>query len=198
MEMQTARARENHSRAGLDGNSQIAFAVEVRQTARERLENVPDSALVVFPGICSGVFEIEHDAGSAGVQHFHHEIGFVGRTRHLIALVGTPFRKLDAPGICSGDRWRQVAGQLTSLGFGEGRFATDNKGALARSERSVKWHEEFNEALREIASRIKIERGGIDRNATIPMGWRFDCRAYLCGCCSHLRRPIPFIGLPQN
>ena len=108
---------------GLMATVKLALAVEVGQAASEGLENILDSAQVVLPGVCRRVLKIEHDAGSAGVQHFHHEISFVGRTSHLIPLVGTPLRKLDAPGICRGDRRRQVVRKLTGVRFSQGAIA---------------------------------------------------------------------------
>ncbi len=63
------------------------------------------------PGIGHGIFEIEHDARRAGIEHFHDELGVVGRTRHLIALVGAPIGECDSPGGISGIGRGQIMGQ---------------------------------------------------------------------------------------
>ncbi len=134
MNVQAAGTRENHCRAGIDGDGCAAFAIEVSQAAGERVENVLDPARVVLPGVCSRVLQVEHDAGSAGVQHLHHELGFIGGTSHLIPLVSAPFGKLDPPGSCCGRGRRRIDREFAVVGLGEGVFAAVNQQALAKSE----------------------------------------------------------------
>ena len=196
--MQAARPRENHRRARIDADGLVALAVEIgqRPASASRMFSMPRR--LCSQELAVGVFEIEHHAGSAGIQHLHHEFGVIGRTGHLVALIRAPRRQLDAPGICRGHRRRQVVRKLAGVRFNQGAIAAGNESTLARGERSMEWHEEFNEVLREIARGIKVGRGGVDRNAAIPMGWRLDCRAHLCGRCSHALWSIPSVDLPQN
>ena len=118
VQVQSAGPREDNGGTRIDADGFVALTVEVREPARERLKNVFDAARVVFPGVGSGVFQIEHDAGRAGIQHLHNKIGVVCRSRHLVPLIRAPRRKLNAPGIRGGHRRRQVIGELPGVRFG--------------------------------------------------------------------------------
>ena len=52
---------------------------------------------LVLPLVDHRVFEVEHDAGRAGVEHLHDQLGIVRRTGHLVALILAPLRQLDPP-----------------------------------------------------------------------------------------------------
>ena len=99
MQVQAARPRENRHGAGVDAHGFVALAVLVSQCAAEGGQYVVDAARGVGPEIRGGVFEVQHHAGSPGIQHFYHEVRVIRWTGHLIALVGAPTGQLDAPGL---------------------------------------------------------------------------------------------------
>ncbi len=133
----------------------------------ERFQNIFNPLRIVPPGVGRGVFQIEHDAGSAGIQHFHDKIGVIRRAGHLVPLIRTPAGKLYAPGIRRGHRGRQVIGNLARVGFGQGVIAARHQCALPQRERGVQRRKEFEKARGEIASRIEIRRSGIDLHDAI-------------------------------
>ena len=104
--------------AGINFHDAIALFVVVAQAAGERFQNILDSREDVLPAIGGGVLEIEHYAGSAGIQHLHDEFGIVGGAGHLIALIGAPFGKRDAPFGGGGFGGREIIGVAAGVGGG--------------------------------------------------------------------------------
>ncbi len=126
MNVQAARPRKNNRSTGIDAHRFVALAIEVVEPAGERFQNIFNPLRIVPPGVGRGVFQIEHDAGSAGIQHFHDKIGVIRGAGHLVPLIRAPGRKLNAPGICGRYRGRQVIGNLARVGFGQGVIAARN------------------------------------------------------------------------
>ena len=92
-EVQAAHARPEHGRALLDRRPRVAaLGVDVRELAVIRGDRVVDALERVLEGVRHRVFEVDHHAGRARVEHFHDQLGVVRRTGHLIALVQTPGR----------------------------------------------------------------------------------------------------------
>src|SRR5579871_1804918 len=54
------------------------------------------------PLVHTRIFEIEHDAGSTGVQHLDAEVAVIGGAGHLIALVLAPIGQGDLPSVADG------------------------------------------------------------------------------------------------
>ena len=95
--MQTANAVPHDRRARLDADRARRAWIVVRQLAVERGDDVVVAEHEVIPRVGHRVFEIEHHAGRAGVEHLDDELGVVGGSGHLIALICAPRRQLDAP-----------------------------------------------------------------------------------------------------
>ena len=168
--MQASRSRENDRGAGIDADSLIALAVEIREPARERFENIFDSARIVLPGIGVRIFEIQHHAGSAGIQHFHNQVRIVGGTSHLIALITAPCGQFNPPGVRGRHRGRQIIRQLACVSFRERIPAPRQQRALPQSERGVQRSKKLQKSLWEIAGGIEIKRRGIERHHAIRKG----------------------------
>src|SRR5436309_15814508 len=81
MQMQSAGKRENDRGTGIDTDGFVALAVKVSEPARVRFENILDAAGMVLVGGRGGVVQVEHHAGSAGVEHFHYKVAVIGSTR---------------------------------------------------------------------------------------------------------------------
>jgi hypothetical protein len=90
--VQTAHARPDHRRRRLDADPLAAFLVLVAQLAVEGGDHVVEREQHVPPLVDHRVLEVEHDARRAGVEHLHDELGLIGGSRHLIALVLAPGR----------------------------------------------------------------------------------------------------------
>ena len=71
MQMQAARTKRNDDIAWLDRDGAAAFAIVVGQVTAQRGEHIGDAQHQVLPGVGHRVFEIEHYAGGAGIQHFY-------------------------------------------------------------------------------------------------------------------------------
>ena len=138
-QVQAARAERDDRVAGINGDGAVALAVEIAEFAAQRRKDVGDALREVWPGIGDGIFQIEHDAWSARVQHLHDEFGVIGRAGHLIALILAPFRQLDAPGGLGGLGSRQVVGQLAPMRGFERCGAASDQIPLARCEGAVQW-----------------------------------------------------------
>ena len=187
MNVQAARPRENNRSTGVDAHRFVALVIEVREPAGERFQNIFNPLRIVLPGVGSGVFQVEHDAGSAGIQHFHDKVGVICRAGHLVPLIRAPGGKLNAPKICGGDRGGQVIGNLARVGFGQGVIAARDQRALPQRERGMQRRKEFEKARGEIASRIEFRRSGIDRHDAIRKGQGSECRIRLGGSGCHGR-----------
>ena len=113
VQVQAAHAQPDHGLAGLDADRAFALFVFVGQCAAQCGENVAHAQALVPPLVHRGVFQVEHDARRAGVEHLHHQLGFIGGTGHLVALVLAPLRNRNLPqlalGLACGKMRRQVA-----------------------------------------------------------------------------------------
>ena len=104
---------------------------------RKRRKDVRDREHRVLPDVGDGIFQVEHHARRAGVQHLHHELAVIGRACHLIALVLAPGGKLDAPVRAGCVGRRQVIRQLALMRRGERSRALLVECALSRREMLV-------------------------------------------------------------
>src|SRR3954465_6921295 len=77
--MQSTRAGEDHGRALIDSDLLISFLIEVSQLAAKGRMDVANAKLEIVPEVRHRVFEVEHHAGRAGVQHLDHELRVVCR-----------------------------------------------------------------------------------------------------------------------
>src|SRR5262249_16247850 len=137
MEVQAARTRENNGAAWLDAYFRVSLAIEVGEASFKSREHVVDSATGVLPLIGLGIFEVQHNARSAGVEHVHDEVGVVGGSGHLVALIRAPGRQFDSPWLHGCDRRRQISRQFPCEGVVKGYVATVDKSALAKRQRGV-------------------------------------------------------------
>ena len=69
--VQAAGAKRNDNIARLDRDRATAFSVVISQMAAQRGKHVRNAQHQVLPRVRHRVFEIEHHAGGAGIQHFY-------------------------------------------------------------------------------------------------------------------------------
>ena len=110
------------------------------------------------PLIDGGVFEIEHDPGSAGVEHFDDQFGFIGGAGHLVALVLAPGRHADLPELALGLAGRQVGRQLAAVRGRQRSLAPGDKLLLPGSEALVQRLEELKETGGKFHGRVEASR----------------------------------------
>ena len=68
--MQSSRTSEDHRLALVNSNLLIPLLVEISQFAAQGRMNVIDAKLEMVPEVRHRIFQVEHHAGSAGVEHF--------------------------------------------------------------------------------------------------------------------------------
>ena len=161
-EMEAAHAVPDHGARGLDPHPAAALPVLVGELAVERRDDVADPGHEVRPAVRHRVLEVEHHAGGARVQHLDHQLGVVGRTRHLIALVEAPARQLDAPVSLGGRRGRQVIGELAGVRGRQDLETTSRQRLLARRECEMQRLVEILESLRQISLGCEVAWWAID------------------------------------
>ena len=129
--------------------------------AAESGQHVGDAQHQVLPGVSHRVFEIEHYAGRAGIEHFYDELAVVGGAGHLVALILAPGWELDAPVfLCCCGR-RQVIRQMASKGCFQGLIALFNQGALPGRKLFMEGNKELDESFRQILGGIEAGRGRV-------------------------------------
>jgi len=116
LQVKTAGPRQNDGLALVDGDFSIALFVLVGELGPQGGDDVVDALDDVRPGIGDRVFQVQHHAGSPGIQHLDHELGVVGRPRHLVALILTPAGQRDFPAAGGCLRGRQIVGQPSLVG----------------------------------------------------------------------------------
>src|SRR5947209_19902336 len=67
--MQPTGAGEDDCPAFIDSDLLVPFLIEVSQLAAKGGMDVANAKLEMVPEVCHRVFEVEHHAGRAGVQH---------------------------------------------------------------------------------------------------------------------------------
>ena len=161
----------------LDGDGAVALLVVVGEGAFEGLEDVGGAFDHVALAADHGVFEVEHDAGCAGVEHLDDELGVVGGAGHLVALVLAPVREVDAPAAVGGVGGGQVVGEVAAVGAGEGVAALGGEVALTGGEALVEGAVEGEELAGEQVCR-QVRRGpGSRRRWSVAGSWgRAGCR----------------------
>ncbi len=174
--MQTARPRENHRCAGVDAHRLVTLAVKISESPRQRFQNVLYTLRVVFPHVRSRIFQVQHYAGRAGIEHLHHEFCVIRRPSHLIPLVRAPRRQLDAPGTHGPDRRWQVGRNFSRVRFRLRVFAPRHERPLPQRQRRVKRGQKIQKPFWEIALRVKVCRSSIDRNDPVGKGQRQERR----------------------
>ena len=99
MNVQTARANPDHCRTWLDADQLVTLFVEVGERTAQSLKNIFYAQPLVLPLVYGRIFEIQHHPRCARIEHFHHELGVIGRAGHLISLILAPFWQFDLPAI---------------------------------------------------------------------------------------------------
>ena len=77
----------------------VAFLVVIAELAAQAGQNVGHARFVMRPLVDAGIFQIEHHAGRARVQHLDAQFAVVGGPGHLVALVVAPLRQRDPPAV---------------------------------------------------------------------------------------------------
>jgi len=67
-----------------------ALQVAVREPPGECFVDVVHAAHQVRPRVRHRIFQVEHHAGGARVEHLHHQLGVVRGPGHLVALILAP------------------------------------------------------------------------------------------------------------
>jgi len=130
----------------LNADLTIALLVLVTEFAAKGGENVLHAEALVRPLVDGRVFEIEHHAGGAGIQHFDDEFGFVGGACHLVALIRGPRGQSDFPIGCGGFGIGEEVWQLSAVCGRDGLLAFGDEFLLPKGEALVQRAEEIDEA----------------------------------------------------
>src|SRR5258708_9336785 len=100
--------------------------------------DVANAEFQMVPEVRHRVFQITHEAGRSGVQHFDEEFRVVCRSSHLIALILTPLGYIDLPIAACGRRGWKMIRQLTRMCCMEHLLTPGDQLTLARRESLVK------------------------------------------------------------
>ena len=114
--MQASRADQDDGLALVDRDLPVALPILVSQLALQRGDDVADPLVDVRPGVGDRILEVEHDTRRPRVEHLHDQLGVVGGTRHLVALILTPARERDPPAAGGRLRGREIVGQPSLVG----------------------------------------------------------------------------------
>ena len=147
--MQSASAQQDRRLGGFNADHLIAFLIEVGQLAAQRRQNILNAEFQMVPEVRHRVFQVEHHAGRAGVEHLDHQLGVVGRAGHLVALVLHVIRQLDAPVRLGGFRGQPVLRLAPGVRGLEYLLAFFDKFLLQRCETPVQRLEKLAETFRQ-------------------------------------------------
>src|SRR5581483_3394841 len=125
--------------------------VVVGERSAQRLQDILRAELLVLPFIDHRVFEVQHYARGAGVQHFHHKFRFVGGAGHLIALVEAPVRQFDSPVAAGHRRRKEMRGLVAAQRFFERFAARFQESAMTRRKSAVQRREKIQKTRGQVA-----------------------------------------------
>ena len=182
MNVQTTRTYPDHCRFRLDADQLVPLLVEIGQRPTQRLHDVLHPNPLMLPFVDHGIFQVKHHAGRARVQHFHHQVGIVGWTGHLVALVLAPFRQFDSPAPPYRVSWKPVGRLLPLMGFRQNLLAFLDQRPLPDSKAPMQWRQKLQKSLRQVMLGVKCGRRTICLKAIDGNG--------ACGNCGHVVLPL--------
>ena len=119
----------------------------------------------MLPLVHHGVFQIEHHARRARVEHLYHQVRVVRWACHLVALVLTPRRQFNSPASANRVAGKPVRRIFSVMGPLENALAFFDQRLLPGSEAPMQWGQKFHESLGQVELRIKGSRRTIHLKA---------------------------------
>src|SRR5262250_3373075 len=166
MNVQSPRPNPKDTLAGPNANQLVALLIEVRQCAAQCGENVFDRKTLVIPLVHRRVFQVEHHARRARIEHLYNQFRVVGRPGHLVTLVLAPLGQLDSPPIAYRLARIAVGGFVPLQGLSKHPLALANQLFLPGRETLVQILEEVGKTARQIALYVEAARRSIQVEPT--------------------------------
>jgi hypothetical protein len=120
-----------------------------------------NAARQVGPVVGHRIFQVEHHARRAAVQHFDHQFSVVCGAGHLVSLVLNPAWQFDHPIARRGLGGRPVIGQSPLVRLAERFGPFGHQRLLARSEDLMQRRQKIHEAPGQFQGGVEVSRRAV-------------------------------------